>query len=380
MEKERLSTKILKLKQAIHELGENYLLLYIQLGFVEKMELDCERGDTTLSDYLEDMHTLVDICLLNYEDYDCFMRLKDMYSEALMYSKLRSVLRIGKVPRKKGDKTPDFRVVHHGEEIFVELKSLNMADGSMKHKGIMESALERKIELANQVVELKKNKKGPGNIVASNVGVIQPYYSPNKPYDSSSPKLVIETLIGKIKQNIKQEQFSCGDTILLVDFAEQLPLLETPEESLLEEYIGEYRDNSELYDFLLEQTFTLEEHNRYLNSLDAVQKQRIYSFKAKGGLWHVAYGEVGTILVEDSNDEKPEILEKEGILKEFGFIKGLLFHIDGRFYATMPTVDPLSVCNLFTYLESIRAVQNKSFVSAPFAKPQEEVDDRKLGE
>ncbi|MGD0231747.1 MAG: type II toxin-antitoxin system HicB family antitoxin [Syntrophorhabdales bacterium] len=355
-EAQRLVDKLLKLKQEINSLGHNHPLLYVQLGFVEKMELDSLHGIGTFSPYVTTLHTLVDKCLSKYDDYGSFTELKNTYSEAIIFSKLNSVLNIEKV-LESSSKSPDFKTTFESNTIYIEMKSLNMADGPLKHKNIMESAFEGKARLEAKLAEARKAQKTQGNIIVSDARVDEPYLSSGKPYDPSSRKLVVETLIDKIRQNIKKEQFSLGDTVLLIDFSDQLPLPEKPEQSLQERYVGEYWDNTEVFENA--QNLSMTDHMKYLSSVEAELKRKRYIWQAKGCLWHVLFGEMGTNLVEP--EDPSEVLEKQGILKEYDFVKGVMFHIDGGFYACMRDVQPTTIFNLFTYLSHIDFVRNKSF-------------------
>lgn len=157
--------------------------------------------------------------------------------------------------------------------------------------------------------------------VFSSIGpIIQPYYTDRKDYDPSSTKLVIESLIDKINQNIKEDQYSLGNTILLVDFSDQLLLVSDVKKSL--------RKNL---------------HDRALG------------FEYSGELWHVALGELDMPLTKPSQflDENANdgILEKAGILKDHNYIKGIIFHIEGKFFSIAEIKeDHLNVINLLEYI------------------------------
>jgi hypothetical protein len=237
------------------------------------------------------------------------------------------------------------------------MKSMNMSDGVFKHHNIMESAINGTIYLENQIE--REVKEGKEYVVATCSRIDKPYEKSGKIYDSFSLKLVIETLIDKIKQNIKEEQFKRGDTILLIDFSDQLSLPENPHESLQQNYVGEFVDNSKLYQKL--DSLDWKEHKKYLASVESIKEQEKYYFESKGTLWHVALGDMKTILSESQDNGQKEILEKQGILKEYDFIKGILFYIDGKFYACMRGVEPNLVFKLFTYLSDIKFIENKDF-------------------
>jgi hypothetical protein len=365
MTTQNLADKILKLKQEINVLGDSYPLKYIQIEFIEKMELEQEDGNHIFSSYLKELNKLTDKCLLKYEDYQAFMSVKNIYSEALVYSILKSVLKVEKIPESPKS-SPDFEVNFKNENIYIEMKSLNMSDGTLKHKTIMENAFEGHIRIEEEIVKKRNNSKKEENIVVSDVRIDKPYERSSKAYNDSSPKLVIETLIGKMgSQNVHEDQFSYGDTVLLVDFSDQLLLLESPLESLQQEYIGEYRDNSDFFEHMVSGNLSHKDQMNCMNSIESMQKQKIYFFKGPGCLWHVAFGDIGSTLIkpEDSEDGKGEVLEKQGILKdkEFDFVKGIIFRINGKFYACMKGVEPNTIFEFFSYLASINFIENKSF-------------------
>lgn len=132
-----------------------------------------------------------------------------------------------KTPDLDPQKTPDLKVMFRGSPIYIEIKSLNMADGQLKHKQIMDKGSKMKIDLEAQIKS--------GKAIAISETIIQPYSRKDKPYNTKSTKMMIETLIQKITNNLKQEQFNQGDTLLLVDIATQLPVPH-PESAIRENY------------------------------------------------------------------------------------------------------------------------------------------------
>lgn len=285
--------KLLKLKQAINAVGNSFPLLTVELDFIEKMELEAEK-QPVFREALKEIERLTRKGLRNIEDYNSIVEIKNTYSEAYIFTKLASLVAIEKV-HERTDKTPDFKVRYQGSDLFVEVKSLNMLDGACKQRTIMQDALD-----SHCAVEDKIRK---GARVATHVGApIQPYYSPNKEYDPRSTRLVIESLIDKIDQNIKEEQFSFGDTVLLVDLSIQLPLISQAEHSIQERH---YDVDSGSY--------------------------------TSGELWHVALGAIGTPISKPAEFEGADVMDgvlsKEGILRKYPFIKGLIFHVKDDFYS-----------------------------------------------
>ncbi|MDY0187774.1 MAG: hypothetical protein RBR16_07625 [Syntrophus sp. (in: bacteria)] len=288
-----LKDDLLKLKQEINSVGMNVALKDLSNDFVDKIESEKDQDNQFCAIYSE-LKPLIQKALENFEDYESIIEIKNKYYEAFIYSKLKSLLQIKKINESKTEKKPDFSVTFRGREYFVELKSLNMLDGKLKHRTIMENSFNGKIELENQI--------SSGKRVASNIVLIQPYHVPGKEYDPSSPRMVIHFLIDKICQNIKKDQFSQGETILLVDLSGQLPLLNSPENSIYKTY-KDYELKNEI----------------------------------SGELWHVALGKIGDnlhrpIKFEGQSSEDGRLI-KNGVLVEFPFIKGIIFHINNSLYS-----------------------------------------------
>jgi hypothetical protein len=308
----KIKDKLLKLKQEINSIVCSIPLDYVNLDFVEKMELESQENNV-FKDTLKKINLLLKKALNNLGDNDSLIKIKNIYSEAYIYSKLKSVLAIQKLPEEKNKKTPDYSVKYRGKEIFIELKSPNMLGGTLKHRTIMYDALDSKIDTEMQIQN--------GSKVAFSEHLIKPYRKENgDEYDYSSVRLVIESLIGKIDQNIKNGQYSLGDTVLLVDLSDQLPLISTPQLSI-----------QELYDYEPCKTMV------------------------SGDLWHVAFGKIGKKIFKP-----PEFcgatnldgeLRKEGILISYPDIKGLIFHVNDDFLSLGKLSEPnLNVIRLLDYL------------------------------
>lgn len=287
-----IKDKLMKLKQEINSVGSSFPMMYIKLDFIEKMELEAEQN-IAFKEALCLISKFADKALKNIEDYNSLSEIKNIYSEVFILSKLQSLLNITKIP-EKNSKTPDYKVRFRDVDIYIELKSLNMIGGNLKHKDIMNDSLDSKITAEEQI-----NK---GSNVGFGVQVIQPYLSNNKKYDFRSTRLVIESLIDKINQNIKEDQYSLGDTILLVDLSDQLPLISKPIDAIQETYFND-----------------------------------IGSTKASGELWNVAFGKVGDQILKPVEFEGADNLDgyliKEGVLISHPYIKGLIFHVNENFYS-----------------------------------------------
>ncbi len=311
--------KLLKLKKEINSVGSSFPMLYIKLDFVEKMELEAEQTPA-FKEALFQISQLADKALRNIEDYNSLTEMKNIYSEAYILSKLRSLLNINKIP-ETDSKTPDYKVRFRDGDIYIELKSLNMLGGTLKHKDIMNDSLDSKITAEEQI--RKGSKVGFGE------QEIQPYLSHNKKYDPRSTRLVIESLVDKINQNIKEEQYSLGDTILLVDLSDQLPLLSKPSEAIQEKYFDD-----------------------------------IGNTKVSGELWNVAFGKLGDQILKPAEFEGADNLdgelEKEGILISHPYIKGLIFHASEDFYSVAElTESNMNITNCLEYLSKEHVFKTK---------------------
>ncbi len=314
-----IKDKALRLIQDINSVGSSSLLLYIQLDFIEKMEIEKEQ-DIVFRETLRKIDRQLNKALKNIESYTQQIQIKNAYSEAYVFSKLRSKLSIMKVP-EGCEKTPDYKVEFRGEEIYIELKSLNMLGGNQKHKEVMEGALESKINAEEQILQ--------GSGVGFGTQVIQPYFSPNKSHNPRSVRTVIEALIDKINQNIKHDQYLSGDSILLVDLSDQLPLVSKASQAIQKQY---YDDMGDAH--------------------------------VSGELWQVAFGKVGDPILKppefEGGSSDDGNLQKEGILITHPYIKGLLFHVDDGFYALAEIKeDNVNIIEMLNYVSKQHSYKNQ---------------------
>jgi hypothetical protein len=286
-----LKDKFLTLKQQSNSITNNPLLNSFDQ---EKLEyLDSEAvSDTFIADKKKNILNLIKNTKIDFDP-----KLKsayDEYSEALAYLMFKSKFpTVDRVPEKKGENTPDFKIElsdnQNGENqdcvIYAELKSMSFADGNLNYKKTMEQGLESQIDIERQ---LKKGSK-----VAFGIVEIQPLHKDNKKYDPYSTRYAIETLIEKIEQNIKEGQYSLGDTILIVDL-KQLSLPSYFKEGAVP-------------------IFQEKQYNSYLSGVQ----------------WNVALGKAGHLIykpIEWEGEENTDgELEKDGILVNRDYIKAIVF-------------------------------------------------------
>lgn len=306
----KVKEKLHKLLQEINSIGCSIPLLYVNLDFIEKMELEAN-SDPVFKRALTDIDKLADKSLINMKDYSSLVEIKNTYSEVYILSKLRSFLHIDKI-KEKNSKSPDFEVTFRGNKIFIEMKSLNMRGGTLKHRNIMNESLDCKISLDEQIHN--------GKNIAFAEQVIQPYDPLNKEYNSRSVRCVAESLIEKIDQNFDKEQYTLGDTVLLLDLSCQLPLISSPLQAIQEQY------------------------------LDSISKSYV-----SGELWNVAFAKIGDKILSPPEFEgaRPaeEELQKEGVLIAHPEIKGIIYHTNNKFYSVAGiSEDNLIVLNLLKYI------------------------------
>lgn len=287
-----LYEKILRIKQNISDYGSSHLIMDLDLNFIDKMEFD-SNDDRDFKEAVLAIDVLATKVVKDIEDYGSLMEITNLYAEAYILSKLRSMLSIKKIP-ETSSKTPDFKVKFRDGDLYIELKSLNMFEGGLKHKKIMHDGLDRKIDIENQISK--------GEQVGFAEQEIQPYKVDNKDYDPRSPRMVIEALIDKISQNIKADQYALGDTILLVDLSSQLPILSLPYQSI----------QTKFFDVDL---------NAHVS----------------GELWSVAFGKVGDDIFRSPDfpgaHNSDGRLQKQGVLISHPYIKGIIYHVNGEFFS-----------------------------------------------
>lgn len=310
-----LAAEFLKLMQESNSITHNPLFLCFDLEELAMLDASQDKFVTSKKKNI--------LKLIKGIGVDFNPKLKsayDEYREALTYLMLKEKFpNSDRIPEEK-TKTPDFKipfiVYDNGDEvnysIYAELKSMAFSDGNLNYKNTMEQGLNAQIELEIQVQQ--------GKNVAFAITEIQPMHKSGKKYNPSSTKYAIESLIEKIEQNIKPDQFSFGDTVLIIDL-KQLTLPSFGEEGAMPVYV----------------------------------EQQFNSF-VSGVQWNVAFGKRGHLLFKQIEFEGKENtdgeLEKEGILVSRDWIKALIF-----FDYTLSDVKP-KVVGLFRANNTTDAVEH----------------------
>lgn len=285
-----LKVIFLKLKQETNQLTHNPLLNCFDQDDLERIDHKAN-SDSFIAEKKRNILNYIKNTNIDFDPQ--LIRAYDEYSEAMTYFLLTEKFdKVRRVPESKS-KTPDFEIEFECNDsgktevcsVYAELKSLSFADGNLNYKKTMEQGLNAQIDLERQLNQGRK--------VATAFTEIQPLLKKNKNYDPTSIKYLIEVLIEKIEQNIKEGQFSLGDTILLID---------------------------------LKQLGSL---SPYMESATPVFQEKMYQSLVSGIQWNIAFGKVGQLVFKPIEFEGRDNIEgelgREGILVKRNFIKAIIF-------------------------------------------------------
>ncbi|MGG6267651.1 hypothetical protein ACQ4M3_11665 [Leptolyngbya sp. AN03gr2] len=247
-------------------------------------EIDCSATDSFLTEKKRN--------ILNYlkrydVGYDCKLKAAlDEHNEAALYLLFQNKsISIERVCESNHQKTPDFKILLEGKSFFLEMKTLGFAQGDLNYIDALDKGLDARVSLEQQ-------SKSGKRVAIAEVG-FDPLQSQKPDYLLCYGTYFIDTIVQKIKQNLKKQQFELGETILLID----LCLIDTP-------------------------------FGHKLNSI-AFFHEPILKSVVSGLLWHTAFGSLGErvftpIRFEGASNIEGQ-LKTEGILREFAWIKALCF-------------------------------------------------------
>lgn len=291
-----LKERILELKQQTSGLTRNPVLDCFELD-------ECDKVDSmSLSDSF--IKSRKNSCLKHLKNVKVdfsqdYRNAFEEYNEAVIYIDLKERFDIVSIP-ETSSKTPDFKISLDSDdpfEVFAELKTLSFVDGNLNYIDSQKQGLDAQIALEEQI--------SGGAKIGFSTSEIKPLHKSGEKYDMYSTKYVIEKLIDKIVQNIKKEQYGMGETLLLVDLRQIcLP-------------------------------------SKLNESIAALFVQKPIESIVSGVLWNVAFGKLGhqmfkPIEFEGRSNVDGE-LERNGILVDYPYIKGLVFigykNFKERFYA-----------------------------------------------
>lgn len=288
-----LYDKLLQLIRDINAVSSDVILRHLEMSKIKELE-NLSLEDVFIAEKVKEM--LRNLKGTSIQDHDKHKAIYSSYTECLVYLDIKKKkFVIDRIPEEKNKKTPDFKITYENEECYIELKTLNFLEGNLNYNEAMEGSMEATIDSYSQI---KRGKR-----IGFGVSEIAPYGKPKKGRGYNSYLHAIESIIDKLEQNIKKEQYGMGKTILMVN-ATQLIIH------------GSYIESAVPF-------FTFP---------DTVMPYCTVS----GKLWNVAFGKIGNIILYPPEFEgKPNIegeLEKKGIMWDNPFIKALCFiWIDEKF-------------------------------------------------
>jgi hypothetical protein len=198
---------------------------------------------------------------------------------------------VKRVP-EENEKTPDFEVNFiDGEIFYIELKTPGFNDSNNNYIKAINEGLDAKVSLIKQI--------NSGEPIAISEVVVSPLRKENKGYEYNQLRQtrMIDSIISKADQVIKEEQFKRGKTILLINL------------SLLGMLPQSWQKNSV-----------------------PIYQEKLYKSMVSGILWYSAFGKLHeriftTIEGEGSKNIEGE-LSTEGILNKYEFVKAVCFQIE----------------------------------------------------
>lgn len=199
-----VNDKYLYWHHQLHRLSADHSLSSISWDHLKRLEEESYADD--------ELKALVHELKLSFgrvkdvSDSQGFRQMFEFYGEALVYSKLSKHFKTKRIVAKK-DSKPDFVcALPNGKEFYVELKSLDLVEASLRSDQMHEDAMNQNIEIEDQ---LRK-----GNRIAMAEREIAPFKPPfdDGSYDPRSFLLVINTLMKKARSAFKDSQFAQGPT------------------------------------------------------------------------------------------------------------------------------------------------------------------------
>ena len=221
-----LKSHFTKALQATSGLTNNSYLTFLS-DAVEKVS-NLSQVDQVLSEYNQNLLEIVlekDFAL-NADKTNEFAQL---LGEAHFYLLCKNKGVILKRIKEGVNKTPDFKF--EAQDMYFEVKTLSVVSGSSAIKKSLEDSLDAQIDIEDQ---LKKGKR-----IATGISVVQPYGE--KPYQKGKGTItaVIETLLEKVRQNIKSGQFPNDKSFLVLNLS-IIPPFRTENYVLRPAYCNDY--------------------------------------------------------------------------------------------------------------------------------------------
>jgi hypothetical protein len=276
-----LYNKILRLKQETLSITTNPVLSTFNLDECKYLD-DLYATDTFVKQKIDNCLAYLRGLAIDFSPG--YRSAYEEFTEAIVYADLSKKCQVTRVP-EAATQTPDFNLVGNGENpfnIYAEVKALSFLDGNLNYRDAQQSSLEAHISIEEQAQA--------GHNIAFGETIVSPFHKNGK---LPSTKELIEIYIDKINNNIKPGQYLLGDTILLIDIKQLL--------------LGSKWDQSGI----------------------AFYQEGLLKSIASGLLWNTAFGHAGEMIYQPIEFEgKPNTdspLEKNGILVDHNYIKGLVF-------------------------------------------------------
>jgi len=283
-----LKDRILKLKQDTTVLTCNPILDEFDMDECDILDELCP-SNSYINSKVNDCLNYLKNLSVHFED--SYISAFSSYIEAMTYLELIKKFDVVRITETTVP-TPDFKIIDKENklEIFAEVKSLSYFDGILNYHEVQETALQ------NQIISTEKIQAGEK--IVSTLTEYTPFKKRNSTKRNTSSLYIIESIIDKINNLYKHEQFANPDTILIVDL------------KLFSGYFLSIENVSAFF---------------YENTPDQI---------ASGTLWNIAFGKNGNLILKPIKVEGEKnidgILSKNGILVEYNNIKGLIFILYGH--------------------------------------------------
>lgn len=276
-----LSDEYYRISQMMASLTMSWLIECMDRSVLCDIESGAQNGDVFLKECRRKIYRCLKT-ITDPENYDSIAQAFTMYAEANTYLLLQNKgVQLNRTPGTGGQqqKRPDFLFTHPNGEVYFEVKCLDFKGGKDRHRELSYKALD-------VAVDLDQRARKPGVHFGEEI-VIAPFGEGSTPADR------IETLISKLENNLKVEQFRYGPCILVVDLCITNPVAHHPG-CILPIYYDE-------------------------NLKSCVS----------GELWHVALGYSGDMIYKipefDGQSNLDRCLKKDGIIHQYPELFGVSF-------------------------------------------------------
>lgn len=199
--------------------------LDLMLKYLQQIET-ASLSNSDLKSYVSEMHKLVKRKHFVHDGTLVNEFLQKFGEAHFMKMCLDHGINISKIPEGK-KKTPDFRFDSDDCSLFFEVKTLSVVGGDSGLNSNFYDAVRAQIEIEEQAARGEKVRIGLSE------------YRPYGDRKSDAPKIVIDTLMSKVRQNVKSGQFNNDPTFLVLNLC-MLPPLQTGPDCLRPYYHDDF--------------------------------------------------------------------------------------------------------------------------------------------